>query len=169
MFAASILTFARMSWFCRISVWLACGIAMPTSAPLFAQQQSTAEQAVVDGVRRLVEAYGANDLDTYFTIYAEDMTVLRSTGRWTHPGYYESWKRTVDRGGGNRTARFDDLEVQVLPGGEAAVATFRMPVESRFPEGTPARDPQIIYYMTTVWARRNDNWNVVHVHWSVQP
>ena len=135
------------------------------------QQRNGAEQQVADGVRQLVTAYGANDLEKYFTIYAKDMTILRATGRWTHPEYYERWKQVVGGGGGNLSADVVDLKVQMLPGGESAVATFQMPVKSRFPnaEAARGRNPEIIYYMTTVWARRNASWNIVHVHWSVQP
>jgi ketosteroid isomerase-like protein len=121
-------------------------------------------------VRQLVQTYGANDLDTYFSIYAEDMTVMRAGGRWTHQGYHDLWTGRVEGGGGNLTAQVEDLVVQVLPGGESAIATFRMPVESRFPEGTdPSLDPRIVYYMTTVWALRNASWNIISVHWSVEP
>ena len=152
----------------RMAVRLTCTALLLGSTPLLAQ--STTDRTVRDGVRRLVQAYGDNDLDTYFSIYAEDMTVERARGRWTHQDYLNLWTDVVEGGGGNRTARVEDLVVQVLPGSESAVATFRMPVESRFPEGTdPNRDPRIIYYMTTVWAFRNASWNIVHVHWSVQP
>jgi ketosteroid isomerase-like protein len=151
-------------------VLTAMAVLMMSSAPP-AQQQGNAEPEVREGVRRLVAAYGSNDLDTYFTIYAKDMTILRPTGRWTHAEYHERWKKVVADGGGNMSADVVDLQVQTLPGGESAVATFQMPVKSRFanPEAARGRNPQIIYYMTTVWARRNSSWNIVHVHWSVQP
>jgi ketosteroid isomerase-like protein len=99
------------------------------------------------------------------------MTILRATGRWTHPEYHERWKQVVGGGGGNLSAEAADLQVQMLPGGESAVATFQMPVKTRFPnaEAASGRSSQIIYYMTTVWARRNSSWNIMHVHWSVQP
>jgi ketosteroid isomerase-like protein len=150
---------------------LAAVIVLSTTSVTPAQQRGNTEQQVTDGVRQLVTAYGTNDVDKYFTIYAKDMTILRATGRWTHPEYYERWKQVVGGGGGNLSAEVVDLKVQTLPGGESAVATFQMPVKSRFPnaEAARGRNPQIIYYMTTVWARRNNNWNVVHVHWSVQP
>jgi ketosteroid isomerase-like protein len=141
------------------------------AAPAMLAQGSGAEQQVADGVRQLVAAYGTNDVEKYFTIYAKDMTILRATGRWTHPEYYERWKQVVGGGGGNLSADVVDLKVQMLPGNESGVATFQMPVKSRFPneEAARGRNPQIIYYMTTVWARRNNSWNIVHVHWSVQP
>ncbi len=152
----------------RMAVRLTCTALLLGSTPVFAQ--STTDRAVRDGVSRLVQAYGANDLDTYFSIYAKDMTVHMARGRWTHQDYHNFWTEHVEGGGGNRTARVEDLVVQVLPGGESAVATFRMPVESRIPEGAdPSRDPRIVYYMTTVWALRNASWNIVHVHWSVEP
>jgi ketosteroid isomerase-like protein len=153
-----------------------CGVAvigavLVMPAAVSGQQSGGAEQQVADGVRQLVAAYGSNDVEKYFTIYAKDMTILRATGRWTHPEYYERWKQVVAGGGGNLSADVVDLKVQMLPGNESAVATFQMPVKSRFPnaEAARGRNPQIIYYMTTVWAWRNSSWNIVHVHWSVQP
>jgi ketosteroid isomerase-like protein len=138
---------------------------------MFAQQRWNVEEAVRDGVRQLVSAYGSNDVEKYFRIYATDMTILRATGRWDHAAYHKRWAEVVQSGGGNLSAELVDLQVQVLPGGESAVATFQMPVRSRFPnaEAARGRNPEIIYYMTTVWAYRKSNWNIVHVHWSVQP
>ena len=153
----------------RLALTAVAVLTMTSAMP--AQQRGSAEQEVREGVRQLVAAYGANDLDKYFTIYAKDMTILRATGRWTHPEYHERWKQVVGGGAGNLSADVVDLQVQTLPGGESAVATFQMPVKSRFPnaEAARGRNPQIIYYMTTVWARRSSSWNIVHVHWSVQP
>jgi ketosteroid isomerase-like protein len=144
-------------------------VTMTASTP--AQSRGEAESAVRDGVRDLVAAYGTNDVEKYFSIYATDMTVLRPTGRWTQPEYHERWKQIVGAGGGTLSADVVDLKVQTLPGGESAVATFQMPVKVRFATAEAARtqNPQIIYYMTTVWARRNAKWNIMHVHWSVQP
>jgi ketosteroid isomerase-like protein len=146
-------------------------VVLTMTSAMLAQQRGNAEQRVTDGVRQLVAAYGTNDVEKYFTIYAKDMSILRATGRWTYREYYERWKQVVGGGGGNLSADVVDLKVQMLPGGESAVATFQMPVKSRFPneEAARGRSPQIIYYMTTVWAHRNNNWNIVHVHWSVEP
>ena len=154
-----------------MAVRLTCTALLLGSTTVCSAQSTTdTDRAVRDGVRQLVQTYGANDLDTYFSIYAEDMTVMRAGGRWTHQGYHDLWTGRVERGGGNLTAQVEDLVVQVLPGGESAIATFRMPVESRFPEGTdPSLDPRIVYYMTTVWALRNASWNIISVHWSVEP
>jgi len=148
---------------------VAVALAMTSAAT--GQPRGSDEQQVADGVRQLVTAYGANDVDKYFTIYAKDMTILRNTGRWTHAEYYERWKQVVGDGGGNLSADVVDLKVQMLPGAESAVATFKMPVKSRFPnaEAARGRNPEIIYYMSTVWAHRSNSWNIVHVHWSVQP
>jgi ketosteroid isomerase-like protein len=152
----------------RLALTAVVVLTMTSTTPA---QRGKAEQDVREGVRQLVAAYGVNDVEKYFTIYAKDMTILRSTGRWTHPEYHERWRQVVGGGGGNLSADVVDLQVQMLPGGESAVATFQMPVKSRFPNAEAARrrNPQIIYYMTTVWARRNNSWNIVHVHWSVQP
>ena len=41
---------------------------------------------VRDTITRLVRAYGANDLDTYFSFFADDMTVWWNTdGRYDRP------------------------------------------------------------------------------------
>ena len=149
-------------------VRLTCTALLLGSTPLLAQ--STTDRTVRDGVRRLVQAFAANDIDTYFSIYAEDVTIVLAQGRWTYQDYFNFFTNEVEGGGGYRSARVEDLVVQVLPGGESAVATFRMPVELRIPEGTdPNRDPRIAYYLTTVWALRNASWNIVHLHVTVEP
>ena len=70
----------------KLSMALIFAVALAMTSAAMGQQRGSAEQQVADGVRQLVTAYGANDLEKYFTIYAKDMTILRATGRWTHAG-----------------------------------------------------------------------------------
>jgi ketosteroid isomerase-like protein len=134
-------------------------------------QPSKAEQEIRDAVKQIVAAYGANDVEKYFSFYAPDMTVLRATGRWTTQGYHERWKQVVGSGGGVASADVVDLQVQLSPAGDSAVASYQMPVKPRYAsaEAAKGQPTEIIYYMTDVYFRRNGRWEIVHLHWTVQP
>jgi ketosteroid isomerase-like protein len=154
---------------CRLVVFavilVSCAMARVDAQP------SKAEQDVRDAVKQIVAAYAANDVEKYFSFYAPDMTVLRATGRWTHQGYHERWKQIVESGGGVASADVVDLQVQMSPSGDSAVASYQMPVKPRYAsaEAAKGQPAQIIYYMTDVYFRRNGRWEIVHLHWTVQP
>ena len=135
------------------------------------QSPGQGEQDVREAVRQIVTAYQANDIERYFSFYADDMTVLRATGRWTKDAYYDRWKKIVGSGGGVASADVVDLQVQMSPAGDSAVATYQMPVKPRYAstEAAKGQAPEIIYYMTDVFFRRNGRWHIVHLHWTVQP
>jgi ketosteroid isomerase-like protein len=155
----------------RLIVSLAMAGMLVTASGPRAQQPAKAEQEVRDAVKQIVAAYAENDIAKYFAFYAPDMTVLRATGRWTTQGYQDRWKQVVDGGGGVASADVVDLQVQVSPSGDSAVASYQMPVKPRYPNAEAAKGQatQIIYYMTDVYFRRNGQWKIVHLHWTVQP
>jgi len=155
----------------RVIVSLAVVATLVTVSGSRAQQPAKAEQEVRDAVQQIVAAYAANDIEKYFSFYATDMTVLRATGRWTTQGYRDRWKQVVEGGGGVASAEVVDLQVQVSPSGDSAVASYQMPVKPRYPtaEAAKGQAAQIIYYMTDVYFRRNGRWQIVHLHWTVQP
>ena len=121
-----------------------CLIAIVSSAAVarVSAQPPKAEQEVRDAVKQIVAAYAANDVEKYFSFYAQDMTVLRATGRWTHQGYHERWKQIVGSGGGVASADVVDLQVQMSPSGDSAVASYQMPVKPRYATSGPNVSPE---------------------------
>ena len=110
--------------FGRAIVWAVVLVVSIAPGALHAQQPtSEIEQEVVEAVRQFVAAYASTDVEKYFSFYAKDITIIRVTGRFDRENYYQLWKTRVAEGVEN-TATFEDLQIQVLPGGETAVATF---------------------------------------------
>jgi ketosteroid isomerase-like protein len=148
---------------------LAIGGSIVTHAQKGSMSVSKVQQEVGDATRAFVAAYGANDVEKYFSYYAKDITIYRVTGRFNRQTYHDYWTKTVADGGGNSWTRTEDLKIQVLPGNEAAIATFDMPTGRRFanPEAAKGQAPSINYHFTAVWEHRGDHWEIVHAHYTV--
>lgn len=158
MIRTSVALLAILAWV----VWLT------PSAYVSAQQDpGSAEREVRDTITRLVRAYGVNDLDTYFSFFAEDMTVWwGSNGRNDKPtpkaAYVRSWPEFVKKTGGHESCQLADLRIQVAPSADAAVASYELTcVFKTAPAGSPR---EATYEMTAVLFRR-DQWQVVHFNW----
>ena len=156
--------------FRRAIVWAVVCVVSIAPGALHAQQPtSEIEEEIAEAVRQFAAAYGANDVEKYFSFYAKDISIVRVTGRFDRENYYQLWKTAVAEGGGTDGTKLEDLQIQVLPGGETAVATFDVPTVRKYrtAEAARGRDPNVIYHFTAVWARRSGNWSIVHAHWSV--
>lgn len=144
-------------------------IALALSPHLVAQQNpASAEVAVRDTITRLNAAYAANQLDTYFSFFADDMTVWWNTeGRQDRPtpkaAYVKSWPEFVKKTGGHESCRTDDLRIQVAPAGDAAVASYALTcVFKTAPSGSSREET---YEITSVLFQREGRWQVVHFNW----
>ena len=81
-------------------------------------------------------AYGANDLDRYFSFFADDMTVWWGTqGRLDDPTpkarYMKTWPDSVKAGGGYHSCELADLRIQAGP---AATLPWRRTSSNAFEE-----------------------------------
>jgi ketosteroid isomerase-like protein len=140
------------------------------SPGLGAQQSraAAAETEVRDTITRLVSSYGANDLDTYFSFFADDMTVWWGTdGRNDRPtpkeAYVKSWPNFVKKTGGHESCRSADVRIQVAPGADAAVSSYELTcIFKTAPSGSSR---EATYEMTAVLFRRSERWQVVHFNW----
>jgi ketosteroid isomerase-like protein len=132
------------------------------------QNAAAAEGAVRDTITRLVDAYGANDLDTYFSFFADDMTVWwNADGRYDRPtpkaAYVKSWPEFVKKTGGHESCHTTDLRIQVGPSGDAAVASYALTCLFKTAPSGSSREET--YEMTSVLFRRTPGWQVVHFNW----
>lgn len=127
------------------------------SGGALAQASAAAKADVEKTVREFVAAYGGGPatLEKYFSYYADDMTVMYAPGRRTKQGYYDFWKPLNDRGGGVTTAAVEDLQIQIGPSNDVAVATFLMPVTRRG-ELTPNQTRDTTWNMSTTWFKQPD-------------
>jgi ketosteroid isomerase-like protein len=131
---------------------------LPTSGP---------GKEVRDTVTKLTQAYAANDIDAYFSLYAPDLTWWGPGGRSDKESYRKSWAESVRTTGGLASAENSDLRIQVSPGGDLAVASYLLRVTRKNPG--PNRGPNVTYEMSPTLTKRGGNWSIVHLHFQVVP
>jgi ketosteroid isomerase-like protein len=112
------------------------------------------------------KAYAANDLPTYFAYYADDFRGLFPEGPTTLPEYRKTWTEFIKSGGAILAFTYTDLQVQVAPGGDAAVASYRATAKTKYPGKDPVAEK---YLETDVFFKRTGHWKLVEVHYSPEP
>jgi ketosteroid isomerase-like protein len=126
-----------------------------------AQSQTTAAEIEKLAVA-FNRAYERNDLEDYFSYYAEDVTLWFENGRTDLGSYKESWYELIQGGGGVEKNVLSDMRVQVSPGGDAAVATYVVEVITRQADGKKTKERA---FETDVWYQREGKWKIVHLHY----
>ena len=118
-------------------------------------------------VRAFIEtynaAYGRNDLDAYFKAFAPDLTQWFPSGRVDLPSYQASWRKYI--GAGNRLEKVEvqDLQVQLGPSLDTAVATYLLRVTTRTAKGEVSTEDN---QETDVLFKRAGAWALVHVNYA---
>lgn len=113
------------------------------------------------------EAFAANDLETYFSYYAEDATLLTPAGSLqTISQWYDEWTEVVKSG--TRVVKMassyepDSIRISA-EGNSAVVLSFNdSSVTFSKPDGT---ESTINWPESTVWWRVEDQWKIVHLHY----
>ena len=134
-----------------------------TLSLLAAQMDDDVESTIRKLVVEFNQAYETNDLDKYFSYYADDVTQWFESGRVSLEDYKESWYGLIEAGGGVESNELDDIQVQVGPDGKTAVATYSLTVVTRYPDGE-RRTAQA--WETDVWFLRDGKWQVAHLHYN---
>jgi ketosteroid isomerase-like protein len=130
----------------------------------FAQTGAAAAEKAVRGfIDTYNAAYGRNDLDAYFKAFAPDLTQWFPSGRVDLPSYQASWRKYI--GAGNRLERVEvrDLQVQLGPALDAAVATYILRVTTRTAKGEVSTEDN---QETDVLFKRGGAWTIVHVNYA---
>jgi ketosteroid isomerase-like protein len=109
------------------------------------------------------QAYERNQLDQYFSYYADDVTLWFPSGRETLEGYKKDWYALIGGGGGVEKNALSDLKVQIGPSGDSAIATYAVEVVTRGADGKRTKERA---FETDVWFLREGNWKLVHVHYN---
>jgi ketosteroid isomerase-like protein len=142
---------------------LALGAVLALAAPA----ATLAAPSVADQIRVLEDeisaVYAANDLPRYFAYYADDLRALFPEGHTDLPGYKASWTDFIKGGGAILAFTYSDLKVQVAPGENAAVASYRAKVRTRYPDKGAVDE---VYDETDVFFRRDGKWRIVEIHYS---
>ena len=105
-------------------------------------------------------------LPTYWPYYDASLTQWWPEGRVDLPTYQREWTKLIETGGRVLAADVSDLRIQIGPGGESAVATYRLRVTTRAADRV---DTTQDIQETDVLFRRGDAWRIVHLHYSVAP
>jgi ketosteroid isomerase-like protein len=108
-------------------------------------------------------AYERNQLDEYFSYYADDATLWFESGRVNLADYKKDWYALIKGGGGVEKNTLSDVRVQVSPGGDSAIATYAIDVLTRQADGKKTKEKA---WETDVWFKRDGKWKLVHVHYN---
>lgn len=145
---------------------LTCLIAALMSFSVMAEHHSLADAEVRDAIKAFNGAYADNDVDAYFSHYAADATVYFYGARQDLSAYHEEWAAMVEAGGGVEINELSDVQVQVMPSGDVAVASYFVDYRMRGPDGDMfvARA-----FETEVWQKIDGEWKVISLHYSEIP
>jgi ketosteroid isomerase-like protein len=108
-------------------------------------------------------AYERNDLEEYFSYYADDVTQFFESGRVSLADYKKDWYALIQGGGGVEKNTLSDMKVQVSPSGESAVATYVVDVVTRQTDGKKTKERA---FETDVWFKRDGKWKIAHLHYN---
>ena len=114
-------------------------------------------------IKAFDDAYATNDVDTYFSFYADDATVYFFGARQDVAAYHEEWIAMMEAGGGVEMNEMSDLQVQVMPCGDIAIATSFVDNRTRTPDGTTST---VRAFETDVWQKIDGNWKIISLHYS---
>ena len=145
---------------------LTCVAALLIAIPALAAHQESADTEVNAAVVAFNEAYATNDVDSYFSNYTDDAMLYFFGARQKVATYRKEWKEMVEAGGAVEKNDISELEVQVMPGDEVAVASYFVHNVTRSPDGetTTARA-----FESDVWQKIDDQWQIVALHYTEIP
>jgi ketosteroid isomerase-like protein len=124
------------------------------------------EQQVTEQVEAFNRAYEVNDMDAYFSFYQEGATMWFNTDFVAIADYQKDWIQMIEQGGGVEQNTLSDLRVTVGPNGDAAVASYRLEVVTRMPDGKRTRDNS---QESDTWFKKDGEWRIAHLHYASQP
>ena len=122
-------------------------------------QEDTADNADLHAaIKAFDHAYATNDVEGYFSFYADDATVyFGGDARVDVAEYHEMWTGLMAAGGGVELNTMSDLRVQILPGGAAAVSTSFIDNRTRSADGTTSTSKA---FETDVWQKIDGKWKM---------
>ena len=109
------------------------------------------------------DAYSTNDVETYFSFYADCATVFFFGARVDVSAYHEGWTAMMEAGGGVEKNEMSDLQVQFMPSGDVAIATSFIDNRTRNPDGSKTTAKA---FETDVWQKIDGKWKIISLHYS---
>ena len=153
---------------CRSAILAALAVMICAGFPSKAQAREVdPTNAVVDASRAIVSAFGRDDPDAYFKLFASDATFIfhttqrRLEGRRAYELEWATWRREL--GFRVRSCKSSNQRVQLF--GEVAILSYDVRTEITTNDG----DATLLERETIVFHKRGDRWVAVHEHLSPLP
>jgi len=146
---------------------LSCFAIVLMSFTAMAQEEPADNADLHAAIKAFDHAYATNDVEGYFSFYADDATVyFGDDARVDVAEYHEMWTGLMAAGGGVELNTMSDLRVQILPGGAAAISTSFIDNRTRSPDGTTSTSKA---FETDVWQKIDGKWKIISLHYTVIP
>lgn len=145
---------------------LTCLVAALISLSAVADQHTAAEAEVLKEVKAFSRAYATNDVEGYFDYYTDDAMLYFFGARQDVSAYHEEWAETIGAGAAVEQNDISDIQVQVLPGGNAAFASYFIDYRMRTPDGEVAEAKA---FESDVWQKIDGKWKIVALHYTEIP
>lgn len=142
---------------------LSCLIIVLMSFSAMAEHHKSENADLHAAIKAFDHAYATNDVETYFGYYADEATVYFSGARQDINAYHELWTALMEEGGGVEKNEMSDLQVQVMPGGDVAIATSFIDNRTRAPDGTTSTSRA---FETDVWQKIDGEWQIISLHYT---
>ena len=134
------------------------------SFPALAENHGKENADLHAAIKAFDNAYATNDVEKYFSYYADGATVyFGGAGREDVAAYHKMWTGLMKAGGGVELNEMSDLQVQVMPGGNVAIATCFIDNRTRSPDGKTATTRA---FETDVWQKIDGKWMIISMHYS---
>ena len=131
-----------------------------------ADEHDAAQAELRNVVVAFNEAYADNDLELYFSHFAEDADMFWSGARHTTAAYRDDYMATIKAGGAVEKNVVSGLVIRMLPGNEAGIASFFIDYRFRNPGGEITVEQA---FETEVWEKIDGAWKLVGMHNNVIP
>jgi ketosteroid isomerase-like protein len=133
------------------------------SFPAMADKHGAAGAEVKDALKAFNAAYATNNVDDYFKYYADDAMLYWDGARQDLSAYHEQWVAMIEAGGGVEKNELSDIQVKVLPGGDAVAASYFIDYRLRTPDGEVS---EMKAFETDVWLKIGGAWKLVSLNYT---
>ena len=145
-------------WFCFAVTLMASAVIAPS---VMAESPGAENADLHAAIEAFDRAYARNDVEKYFSFYADDATVYFGSARQDIAAYHELWTGLMAASGGVELNDMSDLQVQVMPSGDVAIATSFIDNRTRSPDGTTSTSKA---FETDVWQKIEGRWQIISLH-----
>jgi len=145
---------------------LSCFFILLMASSAVAEHHGATNADLHAAIKAFDHAYANNDVEGYFSFYADDATVYFGGARQDIAAYHEMWTGLMKADGGVELNEMSDLRVQVMPSGDVAIATSFIDNRTRAADGAKTTSKA---FETDVWQKIDGQWKIISLHHSGIP